>query len=556
MKQHHRKPQQRGDATTANTKLSKNKIEQVKSLHQPKHRHRAKKFLVEGRKLVESISLPPVSATGAPAGGIIYPTAVYLTQEQYKDIERLCSSQQQQFQDDVDHPSAPPPTTPHAPMPTSFSPTSSINDLLGEYKQQHFLKHSKQLNWSLREDGRLVAPPIHSLEQNYEGLSMSMHHQSLYHHILRNGQIVEPALFSRLSQFSTPPGLIAEYDYLTNVKPIQPPPPLVDGGDGDDDDDDGAQINFHTHKQHQHPLLDPFQTNSAFTSSPTTPRAHHNIPNDDAHHDSSMHTTPTTLQYHGPRGATHWDWKRGGLVMSAVSDPGNLGTLIRTAHAFNIKQILLLDCVDVYNNKTISASGGAIATSNIVSTTSELFLTFYQQQAEKDQHLTMAAIAPYGAVTHTQTSPATNTSSTFSLNQPYLVGLTPSRGVPLEDIPHSLQQHIVNQISHTPNALLTTNTAPTTIQNTPPSAHNLPWLVVGSEAFGLPRQIEELLHVTATITMTNADNVGSLNAAVAGSIAAFQFAGVLNPQQKLWRSLQSSSNVSTRWCLFYANKKE
>lgn len=540
MKQQHRKPQQRGDATTANTKLSKKKIEQVKSLHQPKHRHRAKKFLVEGRKLVESISLPPIRATGTSAGGIIYPTAVYLTQEQYKDIERLCSSQQQQFQDNPNRPSASPPTTPHVPTPTSFSPTSSINHILGEYKQQHFLKHSKQLNWSLRDDGRLVAPPIHSLEQNYEGLSM--HHQSLYHHILQNGQIVEPTLFSRLSQFSTPPGLIAEYDYLTNIRPIQPSPSLLESSDRDEaegcfgDDDADTQINFHTHQQHQHPLLDPFQTHSTLTPSPSPSRTHRNTSNDDAHHDSSLHATTPTLKYYGPRGATHWDWKRGGLVMSAVSDPGNLGTLIRTAHAFNIKQILLLDCVDVYNNKTISASGGAIATSNIVSTTSELFLTFYQQQAEKDHHLTMAAIAPYADALTPPPSPlpATDTSSTFSLHQPYLVGLTPSRGVPLEDIPHSLQHHIVSQISQfSKNTAATTPTTAAMTQNTPPSAHNLPWLVVGSEAFGLPRQIEELLHVTATITMTNADNVGSLNAAVAGSIAAFQFAGVLNSKQKL-----------------------
>lgn len=49
------------------------------------------------------------------------------------------------------------------------------------------------------------------------------------------------------------------------------------------------------------------------------------------------------------------------LYFEKISDPGNLGTVIRTALWFGIKTILLSpDCVDPYNMKTIRSSAGAI----------------------------------------------------------------------------------------------------------------------------------------------------------------------------------------------------
>jgi len=48
------------------------------------------------------------------------------------------------------------------------------------------------------------------------------------------------------------------------------------------------------------------------------------------------------------------------LALDGISDPGNMGTLIRIADWYGIKQILLSnDCVDVYNNKCIAASMGS-----------------------------------------------------------------------------------------------------------------------------------------------------------------------------------------------------
>jgi TrmH family RNA methyltransferase len=48
------------------------------------------------------------------------------------------------------------------------------------------------------------------------------------------------------------------------------------------------------------------------------------------------------------------------LYLDRVTDPGNMGTLIRTAAWFGITTILLSpDCVDPYNPKTVRASAGA-----------------------------------------------------------------------------------------------------------------------------------------------------------------------------------------------------
>lgn len=49
------------------------------------------------------------------------------------------------------------------------------------------------------------------------------------------------------------------------------------------------------------------------------------------------------------------------MVLENVQDPGNVGTVIRTANAFGIDAVILCGaCADVYNPKTVRASMGAI----------------------------------------------------------------------------------------------------------------------------------------------------------------------------------------------------
>ena len=54
------------------------------------------------------------------------------------------------------------------------------------------------------------------------------------------------------------------------------------------------------------------------------------------------------------------------ILLDKVQDPGNVGTIIRTACAFGVNSILLTDgCADPYNPKTIRASMGATFKQNM-----------------------------------------------------------------------------------------------------------------------------------------------------------------------------------------------
>src|SRR5690606_15540327 len=54
------------------------------------------------------------------------------------------------------------------------------------------------------------------------------------------------------------------------------------------------------------------------------------------------------------------------LVLDGIQDPGNLGTIVRIADWYGIKNIVCsLDCVDIYNPKTIQATMGSFARVNV-----------------------------------------------------------------------------------------------------------------------------------------------------------------------------------------------
>jgi TrmH family RNA methyltransferase len=50
-----------------------------------------------------------------------------------------------------------------------------------------------------------------------------------------------------------------------------------------------------------------------------------------------------------------------GILLANITDPGNMGTLIRTASALNLKSAVIVDGVDVWSPKVIQASAGAVA---------------------------------------------------------------------------------------------------------------------------------------------------------------------------------------------------
>lgn len=50
----------------------------------------------------------------------------------------------------------------------------------------------------------------------------------------------------------------------------------------------------------------------------------------------------------------------GMLLLDGIQDPGNLGTILRTADALDVAVALLENCADPYNHKTVRASMGAV----------------------------------------------------------------------------------------------------------------------------------------------------------------------------------------------------
>ena len=55
------------------------------------------------------------------------------------------------------------------------------------------------------------------------------------------------------------------------------------------------------------------------------------------------------------------------LLLDHINDPGNMGTMIRSAEAFGFNDIILTEgCVDIYNEKSLRAAMGSIFRLNLV----------------------------------------------------------------------------------------------------------------------------------------------------------------------------------------------
>ena len=64
--------------------------------------------------------------------------------------------------------------------------------------------------------------------------------------------------------------------------------------------------------------------------------------------------------------------ERGMLLLDGIQDPGNLGTILRTADAMNVSVALLEGCADPYSHKVVRASMGAVFRTKVVQTTWEV----------------------------------------------------------------------------------------------------------------------------------------------------------------------------------------
>lgn len=63
--------------------------------------------------------------------------------------------------------------------------------------------------------------------------------------------------------------------------------------------------------------------------------------------------------------------KPGMVLLDGIQDPGNLGTILRTADALDIPVALLEGCVDPYSHKVVRASMGAVFRAPVVQSTWE-----------------------------------------------------------------------------------------------------------------------------------------------------------------------------------------
>jgi TrmH family RNA methyltransferase len=52
--------------------------------------------------------------------------------------------------------------------------------------------------------------------------------------------------------------------------------------------------------------------------------------------------------------------QKGMLILDGIQDPGNLGTILRTADALDVPVVLLEGCADPYSHKVVRSSMGAV----------------------------------------------------------------------------------------------------------------------------------------------------------------------------------------------------
>lgn len=104
-----------------------------------------------------------------------------------------------------------------------------------------------------------------------------------------------------------------------------------------------------------------------------------------------------------------------GLVLARVRDPGNVGTLIRSAVAFGARSIILIESADPWNQKVVQASAGTISFL-------PLFTLHWQQLIDNKKNLSLCALVP---------SNGKNPSGTSLLNTLLVIG-GEATGIPNE----------------------------------------------------------------------------------------------------------------------------
>lgn len=83
-------------------------------------------------------------------------------------------------------------------------------------------------------------------------------------------------------------------------------------------------------------------------------------------------------------------------VLDGISDPGNLGTIVRSAAAFGIKDLILADCCDAFDPKVVRSTMGGIFGINFVICTRARAIEIIKNKNYKPVILDMGGEDLYG----------------------------------------------------------------------------------------------------------------------------------------------------------------
>ena len=123
-------------------------------------------------------------------------------------------------------------------------------------------------------------------------------------------------------------------------------------------------------------LKSDFKIHSVYTTDADWANAHADsmlVPMREMEQMSSLNSpSPYLAVFHSSDNNIEWDRSRSVMVLDGIADPGNMGTIIRTAEWFGIETILCTpDCVELYNPKVVQATMGSVFRMRVIALSDE-----------------------------------------------------------------------------------------------------------------------------------------------------------------------------------------
>jgi len=184
------------------------------------------------------------------------------------------------------------------------------------------------------------------------------------------------------------------------------------------------------------------------------------------------------------------------LVLDGIQDPGNMGTLLRTAAAFGFNTVFAINSADVWSQKVLRAGVGTQFSLNIYELNHDEFMKVFETQL-KDSTLHVADVNH--PVTASPCHPSKEGSESLSANYKKVLGKN--------------EKETNSPLWRGGTAVGSDGVVSGECEKHGSSSFGL---ALGSEGQGISPQIKSLPHKVVTIPIKNAAE--SLNVAVAGGI--------------------------------------